>query len=61
MGIIQTNILIKEKNLEFKYIEDQMKIPLADGFIEVIHTPGHTKGSVCFLYDQRLFTGDTLF
>ena len=38
-----------------------MKIPLADGFIEVIHTPGHTKGSVCFLYDQKLFTGDTLF
>lgn len=29
--------------------------------IEVIHTPGHSPGSVCFLVDGNLFTGDTLF
>lgn len=28
---------------------------------EVIFTPGHTQGSVCFLFDQDLFCGDTLF
>lgn len=27
---------------------------------EVIHTPGHTKGSVCYRCQKRLFTGDTL-
>ncbi len=26
-----------------------------------IHTPGHTPGSVCFLLQDHLFTGDTLF
>ena len=30
--------------------------------VRVLHTPGHTPGSVCFLVeDQALFTGDTLF
>ena len=27
----------------------------------VLHTPGHTKGSVCLLTDDTLFSGDTLF
>lgn len=29
--------------------------------IELIHTPGHTPGSQCFLVDDRLVAGDTLF
>ena len=29
--------------------------------IELIHTPGHTPGSQCFVVDGRLVSGDTLF
>ncbi len=27
----------------------------------VMHTPGHSKGSVCYLIDNAIFSGDTLF
>ena len=38
------------------------KLLLGEEIIEVIHTPGHTCGSVCYLAgDQFLITGDTLF
>ena len=29
--------------------------------VELIHTPGHTPGSQCFLVEGRLVSGDTLF
>ncbi|WP_216895103.1 MBL fold metallo-hydrolase [Nocardia alni] len=29
--------------------------------IELLHTPGHTPGSMCFLFQDRLVAGDTLF
>ena len=42
--------------------EDGDTLPLHGG-IRVIHTPGHTRGSVCFLLEESkiLFTGDTIF
>ena len=37
------------------------RLPFAGGEIAVLHTPGHTPGSVCYLYKNMLFSGDTLF
>ena len=36
-------------------------IELGDVQIELLHTPGHTPGSQCFLVRKRLVAGDTLF
>jgi len=36
-------------------------VRVGDVEIELIHTPGHTPGSQCFLVDGRLVAGDTLF
>ncbi len=51
-----------------------VEVPKVDGFIEegdeieigslrakVVHTPGHTWGSVCLLIDDQVISGDTLF
>jgi len=37
------------------------RIELGDVSLEVIHTPGHTPGSLCYRYGRHLFVGDTLF
>ena len=41
--------------------EDGDEIYLGDEIIKVIHTPGHSKGSSCFLCGDFMITGDTLF
>ncbi len=37
------------------------KLSVGDVEITFVHTPGHTPGSQCFLVEQRLVAGDTLF
>ena len=41
--------------------DDQDLLTVCGITFKVIATPGHTDGSVCFLVDNMLFTGDTLF
>ena len=36
-------------------------LELAGLTIRVMHTPGHTEGSVCLVVDDVIFSGDTLF
>lgn len=47
------------KNIKTFTEKDTFK--LGSNEIKVLHTPGHTPGSVCFLVGNSLFSGDTLF
>lgn len=42
-------------------LTDGQDVEIGDILFKVIHTPGHTVGSVCYLIDDILFSGDTLF
>lgn len=42
-------------------LKDGQKLFLIEKEILCIHTPGHSPGSFCFLCENNLFTGDTLF
>ena len=44
-----------------RYLQDCEIIKINTLEIKIIHTPGHTPGSICILYDDMVFTGDTLF
>jgi len=43
------------------HLEDNQILEIGKNQIRVIHTPGHTPGSVCFLIGHHLIAGDTLF
>jgi len=43
------------------YIDDGDEIRIGRNILKVLHTPGHTPGSVSYVFDGGVFTGDTLF
>lgn len=62
---------VSELSTQFKLKPTDPTIDLQDGLVlsfgsvkfQVIHTPGHTPGGVCFFFPNQkiLFSGDTLF
>lgn len=42
-------------------LNDQDELHLGSTIVKVIHTPGHSMGSCCFLMEHDMITGDTLF
>lgn len=56
--IYRMPIVLKTAAIPFK---DGERLKFDSLKFDVIHTPGHTPGSVCFRIGENLFTGDTLF
>jgi len=49
-------------SFEYAPLQDGDIVRVGSAGLRLIHTPGHTPESVCYLLDERvLFTGDTLF
>lgn len=44
-----------------RLVKDGDTIEFGNLVLEVIHTPGHTRGGITLKLDQKLFVGDTLF
>lgn len=42
-------------------VSDGEKIKFGNSELTVIHTPGHSKDSMCLVGDGKIFSGDTLF
>ena len=42
-------------------VKEGDELELAGLKVKVLHTPGHTPGSVCYEIEGELFTGDTMF
>ena len=42
-------------------LEDGSLVVFGDQTLKVMHTPGHTPGSICIVGEKLVFTGDTLF
>jgi len=52
------NVTVTAADILFK---DGDSLKLGNSEIKIIHTPGHTRGGICFYIDNLLFSGDTLF
>ena len=58
---LSPQVLGRIVTLQTNAIHLKDRVDIAGFSFEVIHTPGHTDGSVCFRLGDLLFTGDTLF
>jgi len=56
--------IIQHESSELKHditVKDGDFIEFGNSKLKVLHTPGHSKDSVCLVGDGKIFSGDTLF
>lgn len=44
-----------------RLVRDGDHVDVGNISLQVLHTPGHTPGGMCLLYEKHVFVGDTLF
>ena len=60
--IVKTKVMPVERN-KINVVQDKDIIYIGETKMQIIHTPGHTKGSMCLLdkTNNMLYSGDTIF
>ena len=56
--------IVQHKASDLKHdeiVNDGDKIQFGNSELLVVHTPGHSKDSICLIGDGKIFSGDTLF
>jgi glyoxylase-like metal-dependent hydrolase (beta-lactamase superfamily II) len=56
--------IIQHESSELKHditVQDGDFIEFGNSKLKVLHTPGHSKDSICLIGDNKIFSGDTLF
>jgi glyoxylase-like metal-dependent hydrolase (beta-lactamase superfamily II) len=56
--------IIQHESSELKHditVKDGDYIEFGNSKLKVLHTPGHSKDSICLIGDNKIFSGDTLF
>lgn len=56
--------IVQHENSELKHdisVKDGDVITFGSSKLSVLHTPGHSKDSICLVGDGKIFSGDTLF
>ncbi len=43
------------------YVSENDEFTIGEHSIKIISTSGHTKGGVCYVIDDKIFSGDTIF
>ncbi len=54
-------LVLRKQPQPDQFIKEGDRISFGKHVVEVIETPGHTKGGICLLSDSAVFCGDTLF
>ena len=60
LSILDVPFKIKEKK-QIKTFEDGDEFTVGDMVIKCCHTPGHSRGSSCFIVNDNMFVGDNVF
>jgi len=57
----EINKSIENNSLKIIKLKNNDEIKVGSIKLKAIHTPGHTPGAICLLFENKLLTGDTLF